>query len=147
MTFSAMLGDVLLWWTLTVVYVRATLTVWNNVDLYKWLKFMNIIILKFNVYIICRFEITSGSESNEIEEDTKQIKRLSRRRSFHAKAQDDRTDRVYTVGCFDLFHQGHIRLLQRMRRLGKEVISSFVNDRNVKPIYYVTCEHINIMNL
>ena len=32
-----------------------------------------------------------------------------------------RVDKVYTVGCFDLFHRGHINLLRNMRKLGKEV--------------------------
>lgn len=35
---------------------------------------------------------------------------------------DGRADKVYTVGCFDLFHDGHVRLLQRMRQYGREVI-------------------------
>nr|KAG5708039.1 hypothetical protein BaRGS_025177 [Batillaria attramentaria] len=34
---------------------------------------------------------------------------------------DGLVDKVYTVGCFDLFHNGHIRLLQRMRALGRQV--------------------------
>ena len=32
-----------------------------------------------------------------------------------------KVDKVYTVGCFDLFHRGHEILLKRMRKLGKEV--------------------------
>ena len=32
-----------------------------------------------------------------------------------------KVDKVYTVGCFDLFHIGHENLLKRMRKLGKEV--------------------------
>ncbi|XP_061188634.1 uncharacterized protein LOC133196791 [Saccostrea echinata] len=78
-----------------------------------------------------RIESSSGSESTEIEEDGKQFKRLSRRRSFIAKSLDDRVDRVYTVGCFDLFHRGHVRLLQRMRRLGKEVIVGVHDSRSI----------------
>ena len=39
------------------------------------------------------------------------------------KKQDDNTrvDKVYSVGCFDLFHVGHVSLLRNMRKLGKEV--------------------------
>ena len=40
-------------------------------------------------------------------------------------------DRVYTVGCFDLFHNGHIRLLQRMRSLGRQVGWSLLQYRVV----------------
>lgn len=32
-----------------------------------------------------------------------------------------KVDKVYTVGCFDLLHQGHLNLFERMRQLGKEV--------------------------
>ncbi len=35
---------------------------------------------------------------------------------------DERVDKVYTVGCFDLFHRGHRKLLKSMKKLGKEVI-------------------------
>lgn len=31
-------------------------------------------------------------------------------------------DKVFTVGCFDLFHYGHVQLLERMASLGKQVI-------------------------
>nr|XP_022286511.1 uncharacterized protein LOC111099500 [Crassostrea virginica] len=78
-----------------------------------------------------RIESTSGSESTELDEDDNQTKRLSRRRSFCAKTHDNRVDRVYTVGCFDLFHRGHVRLLQRMRRLGKEVIVGVHDSRSI----------------
>jgi bifunctional ADP-heptose synthase (sugar kinase/adenylyltransferase) len=35
---------------------------------------------------------------------------------------DDRIDNVYTVGCFDLFHYGHIHLFERMGSIGKTLI-------------------------
>ena len=38
------------------------------------------------------------------------------------KGQDNRVDKVYTVGCFDLFHHGHVMLINRMREIGKKVI-------------------------
>lgn len=40
---------------------------------------------------------------------------------FANEEDDNRVDKVYTVGCFDLFHRGHIALLKNMRKLGKEV--------------------------
>jgi len=36
-------------------------------------------------------------------------------------AEMNKVDKVYTVGCFDLFHRGHSTLLRNMRKLGKEV--------------------------
>lgn len=38
---------------------------------------------------------------------------------------DARAERVYTVGCFDLFHHGHVKLLKQMRRFGKKVSDNF----------------------
>ena len=35
--------------------------------------------------------------------------------------EDEVVDKVFTIGCFDLFHHGHQKLLKRMRRLGKQV--------------------------
>lgn len=35
---------------------------------------------------------------------------------------DNRVDKVYTIGCFDLFHHGHVQLIKRMREIGKKVI-------------------------
>lgn len=35
--------------------------------------------------------------------------------------ENEVVDKVYTIGCFDLFHHGHQKLLRRMRRLGKKV--------------------------
>lgn len=44
---------------------------------------------------------------------------------------EEPVDKVYTVGCFDLFHSGHIRLLQRMRSLGKQVIVGVHDSRSI----------------
>ena len=41
---------------------------------------------------------------------------------FLAGDLDSRVDKVYTIGCFDLFHFGHIQLIKRMKTLGKNVI-------------------------
>ena len=44
---------------------------------------------------------------------------------------DTRVDRVYTIGCFDLFHHGHVNLIQRMRKLGKKVIVGVHDSRSI----------------
>lgn len=41
--------------------------------------------------------------------------------SEQEEEEGEKVDKVYTVGCFDLFHRGHINLLRNMRKLGKEV--------------------------
>lgn len=40
-------------------------------------------------------------------------------------------DKVYTVGCFDLFHHGHIELLRRMRNYGKRVVVGVHDSRSI----------------
>jgi cytidyltransferase-like protein len=44
---------------------------------------------------------------------------------------DNRADKVYTVGCFDLFHEGHRILLERMREFGREVIVGVHDSRSI----------------
>ena len=44
---------------------------------------------------------------------------------------DTRVDKVYTIGCFDLFHYGHVNLIQRMRKLGKKVIVGVHDSRSI----------------
>ena len=56
------------------------------------------------------FPISRSSCSDDSEDDLSQSE------------NDGRVDKIYTVGCFDLFHRGHINLLKNMRTLGKEVI-------------------------
>ena len=47
---------------------------------------------------------------------------LHRRHSYGAWSRSlKRVDKVYTIGCFDLFHDGHVKLFQRLRTLGKQV--------------------------
>lgn len=57
-----------------------------------------------------QFQISHSSSSDDSEED-----------ELGQTKNDERVDKVYTVGCFDLFHRGHINLLKNMRKLGKEV--------------------------
>jgi len=42
-----------------------------------------------------------------------------------------RVDKIYTIGCFDLFHKGHVRLIQRMRTMGKKVIVGVHDSRSI----------------
>ena len=44
---------------------------------------------------------------------------------------DTRVDKVYTVGCFDLFHHGHVTIINRMREIGKKVIVGVHDSRRL----------------
>ena len=52
------------------------------------------------------------------------------RRIAHARAQGRRV--VFTNGCFDLLHAGHVTLLERARRLGDLLIVGLNSDRSVR---------------
>ncbi|KAL5020983.1 hypothetical protein ScPMuIL_000138 [Solemya velum] len=54
-----------------------------------------------------------------------------RRFSSVPSSLSTRVDKVYTIGCFDLFHKGHIRLLQRMREFGKQIIVGVHDSRSI----------------
>ena len=41
---------------------------------------------------------------------------------------------VFTNGCFDILHPGHIDLLERARRLGSKLIVGINSDESVKAI-------------
>lgn len=41
-------------------------------------------------------------------------------------------ERIYTVGCFDYFHDGHIKTLGRMREMGKTLIVGIHDDQSLE---------------
>ena len=54
-------------------------------------------------------------------------------------AQRDRLDAagkklVFTNGCFDLLHAGHVRYLQQARRLGDALVVGLNSDRSVREL-------------
>ena len=51
-----------------------------------------------------------------------------------AQAQAHRRRVVFTNGCFDLFHAGHVTLLERARRLGDLLIVGVNSDRSVRAL-------------
>jgi cytidyltransferase-like protein len=40
-------------------------------------------------------------------------------------------DVVVTIGCFDLFHEGHVKLMQRMRSFGHRLIVGLHDDESI----------------
>ena len=43
-------------------------------------------------------------------------------------------DRVYTIGCFDWLHDGHIKLLAKLKGYGKRVIVGIHDDRSIEQL-------------
>ncbi len=50
---------------------------------------------------------------------------------FAGQCRDDRRSIVFTNGCFDLLHPGHIRLLEECRALGDVLIVGINSDASV----------------
>jgi D-beta-D-heptose 7-phosphate kinase/D-beta-D-heptose 1-phosphate adenosyltransferase len=69
-----------------------------------------------------------------VEEYRKKIKDLSELKEevYALKAQGKRI--VFTNGCFDLLHAGHIRYLYAARQLGDYLVVAVNTDRSVKAI-------------
>lgn len=59
---------------------------------------------------------------------------LDRRQLRHATEEDRRTGRtiVFTNGCFDLLHPGHVRSLREARRLGDRLVVGLNSDASVR---------------
>ena len=71
----------------------------------------------------------SSTSSCETNEQANHI--IQRSASLPAIWIDGRADKVFTIGCFDLFHEGHRILLQRMRQYGREVIVGVHDSRSI----------------
>lgn len=41
-------------------------------------------------------------------------------------------DYVFSVGCFDTFHEGHVKLLGNMRLHGRKLIIGIHDDRSIE---------------
>lgn len=67
-------------------------------------------------------QMTMMSEKKSALEETK---------TGEEQADDGRVDKVYTIGCFDIFHHGHIELLKRMRLYGRKVIVGVHDSRSI----------------
>ncbi|XP_052818302.1 uncharacterized protein LOC128244327 [Mya arenaria] len=75
-------------------------------------------------------------EKSDVEKDqlptTPSRSLLTRTHSVPTWRPDGRKmDKVYTVGCFDLFHDGHRILLERLQSLGKQVIVGIHDSRSI----------------
>tara|TARA_B100001989_G_C24526909_1_gene459192 strand:- start:1215 stop:1646 length:432 start_codon:yes stop_codon:yes gene_type:complete len=43
-------------------------------------------------------------------------------------------DKVYTIGCFDFCHQGHINLLNNLKKYGKNIIVGIHDDISIRQL-------------
>lgn len=62
------------------------------------------------------------------------LKTLEELKSIVAKARRDGKKIVFTNGCFDLLHRGHLHVLRESKALGDLLIVAINTDRSVKAI-------------
>ena len=43
-------------------------------------------------------------------------------------------DRIYTIGCFDFLHEGHIKLINSMKKMGKTIIVGIHDNNSLKKL-------------
>ncbi|XP_076449279.1 uncharacterized protein LOC143285749 isoform X2 [Babylonia areolata] len=78
-----------------------------------------------------KFGVPESGDSGFLKSPMENHPPLISRSLSAAGVMEGLVDRVYTVGCFDMFHDGHVRLLQRMRSLGKQVIVGVHDSRSI----------------
>lgn len=62
------------------------------------------------------------------------IKGIDELKAIVAQAKGEGKTIVFTNGCFDLLHRGHLHLLREAKRLGDLLIVAVNSDRSVKTI-------------
>jgi cytidyltransferase-like protein len=43
-------------------------------------------------------------------------------------------DEIYTIGCFDFLHHGHIKLLESIKKMGKKIIAGIHDDESLEKL-------------
>jgi rfaE bifunctional protein nucleotidyltransferase chain/domain len=74
------------------------------------------------------------SPSRRIPLNHKKIKDIRVLKSIVARLKARRKKVVFTNGCFDLLHVGHIRYLRKAKKLGDILVVGLNTDRSVKEI-------------
>ncbi len=69
-----------------------------------------------------------------MEEYLSKIKTKSEMKKVVEKAKGEGKKIVFTNGCFDILHQGHVRYLSEARKLGDYLIVGLNSDRSIKNI-------------
>jgi rfaE bifunctional protein nucleotidyltransferase chain/domain len=62
------------------------------------------------------------------------LKSLDELKAIGAKAKRDGKSIVFTNGCFDLLHRGHVHLLRQAKALGDILVVAVNSDRSVKEV-------------
>ncbi len=66
--------------------------------------------------------------------DNKKIKKINQMKSIVARLKARGEKVVFTNGCFDILHVGHIRYLKKAKKQGDILVIGLNSDRSVKKI-------------
>jgi len=69
-----------------------------------------------------------------MEEYRSKIKTQSEMKKVVEKEKDEGKKIVFTNGCFDILHQGHVRYLSEAKKLGDYLIVGLNSDRSIRNI-------------
>jgi D-beta-D-heptose 7-phosphate kinase/D-beta-D-heptose 1-phosphate adenosyltransferase len=69
-----------------------------------------------------------------MEEYLSKIKTQSEMKKVVEKEKDEGKKIVFTNGCFDILHQGHVRYLSEAKKLGDYLIVGLNSDRSIRNI-------------
>lgn len=84
------------------------------------------------IHIVCELiESTMGLSENGYERDAPRFVHESNLSEMHLPPRDSI---VWVNGCFDLLHEGHLRLLNKASRMGKYLVVGINSDQSVKRI-------------
>ncbi|CAG5118215.1 unnamed protein product [Candidula unifasciata] len=85
----------------------------------------------FSSHLSDNSESLQNVHDHEKRESHEMFSLLPRCKSLNDTSLQLIAERVYTVGCFDLFHYGHVQLLKQMRTFGKKVIVGVHDSRSI----------------
>ncbi|MBF0161508.1 MAG: D-glycero-beta-D-manno-heptose-7-phosphate kinase [Magnetococcales bacterium] len=91
-----------------------------------------VVVAKLGTTPISRAELLAALSSEEVWQQSDKITSLAtaQERVRHWRRQGERI--VFTNGCFDLLHAGHVTYLEKARQLGKRLVVGLNTDRSVR---------------
>lgn len=115
----------------TIAYIATCLA--NGIEIAKAMEIANIAaglqVAKVGTSAVYIHEVDEYVMNNSISNDCKMLKRdgVEKFRSIYQQKK-----MVFTNGCFDILHVGHIRYLQEARKLGDMLVVGLNSDASVK---------------
>jgi D-beta-D-heptose 7-phosphate kinase/D-beta-D-heptose 1-phosphate adenosyltransferase len=108
----------------------------SGLDLYDCAQLANaaagIVIGKVGTVTISRDELLATLSKQSLPQESDKVCSLERLREALAVWRADGESVVFTNGCFDLLHLGHVRLLESAKQQGDRLVVGLNSDRSVR---------------